>query len=57
MSRRTAAANAKNSAVRAHVKHPFAALKGPMHLVVRTIGKARAEAAITIASMAYNMKR
>lgn len=57
MSRRTAAANAKKSTVRAHVEHPFAVLKGPMHLVVRTIGKARAEAAITLAAMAYNMKR
>jgi hypothetical protein len=28
-----------------------------MRLVVRTIGKARAEATITLAAMAYNMKR
>lgn len=28
-----------------------------MRLVVRTIGKARAEAAITLAAMAYNRKR
>lgn len=54
---RTAAANAKKSTVRAHVEHPFAVLKGPMRLVVRTIGKARAEAAITLATMAYNLKR
>lgn len=57
MSRRTAAANVTKSAVRAHVEHPFVVLKGPMRLVVRTIGEARAEATITLAAMAYNMKR
>ena len=42
MPRLTARANAKKSAVRAHVEHPFAHQKGPMGLVIRTIGIARA---------------
>ena len=51
-------ANAAKSEVRAHVEHVFARQKGPMALVIRTIGLARAEAAIvTLANMAYNMKR
>ncbi len=50
-------ANAKKWAVRAHVEHPFAHLKGPMRLVIRTIGLARATAAVTLANMAYTMKR
>lgn len=53
----TARGNAKKSAIRAAVEHPFAHQKGTMGLVVRTIGLARAEAAITLANMAYNMKR
>jgi len=57
MPRRTAKANAAKSAVRAHVEHPFAHQKGIMGLVIRTIGLVRAEAAVTIANMAYNMKR
>lgn len=57
MSKRTSQANAKKSAVRSRVEHPFAVLKGPMRLMVRTIGKARAESTITLAVMAYNMKR
>lgn len=57
MSKRTSRANARKSAVRSRVEHPFAVLKGPMRLVVRTIGKARAESTITLATMAYNMKR
>jgi IS5 family transposase len=57
MSKRTSQANAKKSSVRARVEHPFAVLKGPMRLMVRTIGLARAEGAITFAAMAYNMKR
>jgi hypothetical protein len=54
---RTARANAAKSAVRAHVEHPFAHQKGPMGLVIRTIGIARATATVTLANMAYNMKR
>ena len=57
MPARTAKANAAKSAIRAHVEHPFAHLKGPMRLTIRTIGLARAKAAITLANMGYNMKR
>ena len=64
MPRRTARANAAKSAVRAHVEHPsgtprfaHAHQKGVMGLVIRTIGRARAEAAVTLSNMAYNMKR
>lgn len=57
MSRRTARANAAKSAVRARVEHPFAHQKGFIGLVIRTIGHARAEATITLANIAYNMKR
>ena len=57
MPRRTARANAAKSAVRARVEHVFAQQKGPMGLVIRTIGLARAEAAVTMANMAYNMRR
>jgi transposase, IS5 family len=53
----TAKANARKSAIRALVEHPFAVLKGPMRLFVRPIGIKRAEATITFAVMAYNMKR
>ena len=57
MPKRTARANAAKSAVRARVEHPFAHQKGPMGLVIRTIGLARAAATVTLANMAYNMKR
>ena len=57
MPRRTARSNAAKSAVRAAVEHPFAHMKGCMGLTIRTIGLKRAEAAITLANMAYNMRR
>ena len=57
MPKRTARANAAKSAVRAHVEHPFAHQKGPMGLVIRTIGLARATATVMLANMGYNMKR
>jgi transposase, IS5 family len=64
MSQATAKANAKKSTVRCHVEHVFAELKSRMipkglceARVVRTIGIARAEATITLANMAFNMKR
>jgi IS5 family transposase len=57
MAKRTARANARKSAVRAALEHPFAHQKGIMGLVIRTIGLVRAEAAITLTNMAYNMKR
>ena len=57
MPKQTAKANAAKSAVRSRVEHPFAQQKGPMGLVIRTIGLARARATVTLANMAYNMKR
>ena len=57
MPKHTARANAKKSAVRAAVEHVFAHQKTRFGLFIRTIGLARAEAAITLANMAYNMKR
>jgi transposase, IS5 family len=42
---------ARKSAIRSRVEHPFAVLKGTMRLAIRTIGKCRAEAAITLAVM------
>ena len=57
MPRHTARANAIESAVRALVEHPFAHQKGPMGLVIRTIGLARASAHVILANMTYNMKR
>jgi IS5 family transposase len=57
MPKHNARANAKKSAVRAHVEHPFAHQKGPMGLVIRTIGILRATATVTLVNMAYNMRR
>jgi IS5 family transposase len=57
MPKRTARANAAKSAVRAHVEHVFARQKGPMALVIRTIGLARARVKIGLANLAYNMRR
>ena len=57
MKRATAQSNARKSKVRCHVEHVFAELKSRMGLVIRTIGIARAEATITLANMAFNMKR
>ena len=54
---RTRKANAARSAVRSRVEHVFAYQKGPMGMIVRTIGIARAKATITLANIAYNMKR
>jgi hypothetical protein len=39
------------------VEHVFARQKGPMGLVVLTIGSARARVKIGLANLAYNMKR
>ena len=52
-----ARANGIKSKVRAAVEHVFARQKGPMGLVVRTIGLARATVKIGLANIAYNMKR
>ena len=50
-------ANGAKSKVRAAVEHVFARQKGPMGLVVRTIGIARATMKIGLANIAYNMRR
>ena len=57
MAARTRRANARKSAVRAAVEHVFAHQKGPMGLVVRTIGLARARVKIGLANLAHNMRR
>ena len=54
---RTRRANARKSTVRSAVEHVFARQKGPMALVVRTIGLARARVKIGVANPAYNIKR
>jgi hypothetical protein len=48
-------ANAAKSEVRAHVEHVFARQKGPMALVIRTVGLARATVKIGLGNLAYNM--
>lgn len=50
-------ANGRKSKIRAAVEHVFARQKGPMGLVVRTIGLARATMEIGLANLAYNMHR
>ena len=57
MPRPTRRANGRRAAVRARVEHVFAHQKARMGLAIRTIGLARAQAAITLATMAYNMTR
>ena len=57
MPKRTSRANAKKSAVRAHVEHVFAEQKDRMGLFVRTIGLARAELKIGMANLVYNIRR
>ncbi len=57
MARNVARANNARSKVRAGVEHVFARQKGPMSLVVRTIGLARATVKIGLANIAYNMRR
>jgi transposase, IS5 family len=57
MPERTRRANATKSALRSKVEHVFAHQKSRMRLTIRTIGIARAEAAITMANIAYNMTR
>jgi transposase, IS5 family len=52
-----ARANAAKSKVRAAVEHVFARQKGPMGLVVRTIGIARARVKIGLANLVFTMKR
>lgn len=52
---RTSRANGRKSADRSKVEHVFAQQKSRMGLTIRTIGLARAKAAITLADIAYNM--
>jgi len=49
--------NATRAQVRARVEHVFAAEKHRMGLVIRTVGQFRAAAKITLANLAYNMRR
>jgi IS5 family transposase len=53
----TARANGAKSKVRAAVEHVFARQKGPMGLVVRTVGLVRATVKIGLANLVYNMRR
>ena len=57
MPARTAKANARKSAVRAHIEHIFAEQKARMGLFVRTIGLARATTKIGLANLVHNMRR
>jgi len=50
-------ANAQKSKVRSAIEHVFAHQKGPMGLIVRTIGIARARVKIGMANLAYNIRR
>ena len=54
---RTAKVNGRKSKDRAKVEHVFAHQKARMGLTIRTVGLARAKAAVTMANMAYNMGR
>jgi len=49
--------NAAKSKIRAAVEHVFGRQKAGGALFIRTIGLARAEALMTLANMAYNMRR
>ena len=57
MPRNVARANGRRSKIRAAVEHVFARQKGPMALMVRTIGLARATVKIGLANLVYNMNR
>jgi IS5 family transposase len=50
-------ANAARSRIRSAVEHVFAAQKRRLHLVIRTVGKARATAKLALANLAYNLTR
>jgi transposase, IS5 family len=52
-----ARANGAKSRVRAAVEHVLARQKGPMGLVVRTIGLARARVKIGLANLVYTLNR
>jgi IS5 family transposase len=57
MPRHVARASGRKSKVRAAIEHVFAHQKGPMALVVHTIGLARARVKIGLANLVYNMRR
>ena len=57
MPKRTARANAAKSEIRARIEHVFARQKGPMALVIRTIGLARARVKIGLANLVHNIQR
>ena len=57
MPARTAKANGRKSKDRAKVEHVFAHRKARMGLTIRTVGLARAKAAVTMANITYNMGR
>ena len=57
MPRNVARANGAKSKVRSAVEHVFARQKGPMGLIVRTVGLARAAVKIGLANLVYNMRR
>lgn len=57
MPSRTRRANGRKSVMRSKVEHVFAHQKTRMRLTIRTIGIARARAAVTLANMAFNMTR
>ena len=57
MPKPTRRANAVKSAVRSKVEHVCAQQKARMRMTIRTIGLARARAAITLANMVYNVTR
>jgi IS5 family transposase len=57
MSDRAAKANTKRSKIRALVEHPFARMKGPMAMFIRTIGLVRATAKIGMVNLVYNFQR
>ena len=57
MPRPTPRANARRSAIRSRIEHVFAQQKARMKMTIRTIGIARARAAITLANLAYTMTR
>lgn len=57
MPERMRIANAQKSKVRSAVEHVFAHQKGPMGLIVRTIGIARAKLKIGMVNLAYNIRR
>lgn len=49
--------NANRGRVRARVEHVFAEQKRRLGLIIRSIGLARAKTGITLANLAYNMRR